>query len=485
MKYIITHRNRLLFTLGLILFCAFAGSSYLNYTITKSSVQDEIIKTDLPLTMSNIYSEITSQMDKPLLVSSSMASDTFLKEWVLSGERDQEKIINYLSEIKEKYGFFTAFFVSNSSTKYYRYNKLHKVISERSNHDSWYFNFVKSKKEYEYNVDTDQATNHTFTIFLNHRVVHKGELLGVVGVGLKIETVANHIAEYQQKYHRTVYLTDTQGLVQLHPDTSLIKRKNIEELSGIKDITEQIINQATTTENYSFNRDGEHILLNVQYIPSLDWMLYVEQSRTEALLTARKNITRTMVIGFVSTIIIIGLTLITINSYQNKLQHSATTDELTGTLNRRALDSEFGKFSYNFSRTGEPFCAIMVDLDKFKAVNDSLGHVAGDAFLKDITDVFKNVLRPTDALARWGGDEFVILSPNNLSDGVIVAERLKKGVNKYTEKQNQQSTSPASKVSISCGISQFYESDTLDSLILRADQAMYRSKVKGGDQVSV
>lgn len=486
MRYIVTHRNRLLFTLGLILFCAFAGSSYLNYTITKLAVQDEIIKTDLPLTMSNIYSEITSQMDKPLLVSSSMASDTFLKEWVLAGEQDQRKIINYLREIKEKYGFFTAFFISESSSKYYRYNMLHKVVSVKDEHDSWYFNFIKSAKEYEYNVDTDEATNHTFTIFLNHRVMQDGRLLGVVGVGLKIETVAKHIAEYQEKYHRTVYLTNTTGLIQLHPDTSLIKKTNIKELSGIKNIADKILQLTPATENYSFTRDGEHILLNAQYIPSLDWMLYVEQSRTKALQTARKNIVRTMVIGFISTIIIIFLTLITINNYQNKLQHSATTDELTGTLNRRALESEYDRFSYNFSRTEDPFCAIMIDLDKFKTVNDSRGHAAGDTLLKSVAEAMKNVLRPTDVLARWGGDEFVILSPNNLNDGIAVAERIRKEVNEYIERYTlQQNTGATGKVSISCGVSQFSTSDTLDTLLLRADQAMYKSKAKGGNQVSI
>lgn len=128
----------------------------------------------------------------------------------------------------------------------------------------------------------------------------------------------------------------------------------------------------------------------------------------------------------------------------------------------------------------------MVDLDKFKAVNDTLGHAAGDALLQGITAAMKNVLRPTDAFARWGGDEFVVLSPNELSGAVTIADRLRKAVNQFIEEQFQEkANAPQRKVSISCGVSQYYRDDSLDSLILRADKAMYKSKGKGGNQVSI
>ncbi len=71
--------------------------------------------------MDNIYSELTSEMTRPLLVSSTMASDTFLKDWAVAGEIDPGKVIRYLFQIKEKYGFFTAFYVSAQSKKYYRF----------------------------------------------------------------------------------------------------------------------------------------------------------------------------------------------------------------------------------------------------------------------------------------------------------------------------------------------------------------------------
>lgn len=102
----IDSRYQLLLILAILLTLGFVGGSAMNYHITKASVHRQIIQNDLPLTMNNIYSDITSELTRPILVSSSMAADTFLQDWVLNGEEDQARVRKYLLEIKEKYDFF-------------------------------------------------------------------------------------------------------------------------------------------------------------------------------------------------------------------------------------------------------------------------------------------------------------------------------------------------------------------------------------------
>jgi len=480
-------RNTLLAALAVILFCSFVGVSFLNYKITRVSIHNEILRNDLPLTMDNIYSELSSELTRPLLVASFMAADTFVKDWALDGESEPDKIIRYLDQIKNKYGFFTTFFVSATSGVYYRYSGVHKKISSADAHDVWYFNFLASKKEYVFDVDTDEAANNVLTIFINYKVFDGGgTLLGVTGVGLKVDTVARRINEYQAKYDRMVYLTDPRGIIQMHPDTTLIEKKNITELEGMSDHAQELLNKSNKSANFEFYRDGNRIILTVRYLQPLDWFLYVEQNETKALIIARQNFIHTMLTGLLVSVVIIALTLVSINRYQKRLELLAISDELTGTVNRRALALEFQRTLYTHSRSGKLFSLILFDLDGFKKVNDAHGHLAGDRLLLEIVDLIKSIVRPTDILSRWGGDEFVLLSSIDKAEAIAVAERIRQTV-KETQFAGPEATDddPRNLVTVSVGISVYTEGDDLDAMLYRADQAMYNCKARDGDGVEL
>jgi len=480
-----TTRNRLLIILGAILFFSFTGISYLNYIVSRASVHEEILRNDLPLTMENIYSELTSELTRPLLVSSSMASDTFLKDWSTEGEKEVNKITRYLDQIRLKYDFFTSFFVSVSTGNYYRFSGIHKQISEDDAHDIWFFDFIDSGKEYEFGVDSDEGANNILTIFMNYRVTDsEGALLGVAGVGLKVDTVARLVAEYQYKYDRAVYLTDPEGVIQVHPDISLVEAKNIHGMKGLAGLAGTILLEKEKTSNYEFTRNEEKILLTVKYIESLDWFLYVEQNETKALLVARNNFIRTILIGLLASVVIIVLTLFTINRYQERIETFAVKDELTGIANRRALSPEFNRMLYSYGRTGIRFCVLLIDLDGFKKVNDLHGHMVGDTFLVDIVQLISEQVRGSDIFARWGGDEFVIISEGEKDNAVRVAERIRQSVRLQDfVGDGARLDDPRNLVTVSCGITEYCEGDDLDSMIFRADQAMYRCKDRGGDTV--
>lgn len=480
-------KQQLLLLLTVILFFSFVGGSLLNYKMTRASVHSEILRNDLPLTMDNIYSELTSEMTKPLLVSSSMASDTFLKEWASEGERDPGKITRYLMEIKEKYGFFTTFFVSLESNKYYRHNGIHKMVSANDSHDVWFFDFLSSGKEYDFDVDADEAADNSLTIFINYRVVNDaGDPLGVVGVGLMVDRVAKTIEMYQKKYDRSVFLTDIQGTFQVHPDTTLIENKKLDDFAEFAPLTQDILQTRDASANFEYDRLDQKILLTVRYIKSLQWLLYVEQNETKALVTARHNFIRTVVIGLITSILIITLALLTINRYQEKIELLAAEDELTGAANRRALGAEFSKIVYNYSRKKGQFSLILLDLDNFKMVNDTLGHLAGDKLLVAVVELIKTIIRPTDIFARWGGDEFVILTEGEQENSVMVAKRICQALRNNEFGDNHPGNDdPRNSVRVSSGITRYVVGDSLDTMLLRADSAMYQCKSKGGDCVEV
>ena len=116
-------RTKLIIVLSLILLSGFFLTNVISYQASKKSVKTSIIENSLPLARDNIYSEIQKDLARPIFVSSLMANDTFLKDWILAGEKDPAHIQKYLLEIKDKYQFFSSFFVSDITQNYYHLDR--------------------------------------------------------------------------------------------------------------------------------------------------------------------------------------------------------------------------------------------------------------------------------------------------------------------------------------------------------------------------
>ncbi|HSB34514.1 MAG TPA: GGDEF domain-containing protein, partial [Nitrospirota bacterium] len=119
------------------------------------------------------------------------------------------------------------------------------------------------------------------------------------------------------------------------------------------------------------------------------------------------------------------------------------------------------------------------DLDNFKSVNDTYGHLGGDYVLKTAITIIQDHIRKTDSLGRWGGEEFMLVAPEtDLDQAEALAEKIRKQVRLFAYEH-------VGAVTISCGVAEFEPEDTIDSLIKKADDAMYRAKRKGRNRVEV
>ncbi|PLX66399.1 MAG: hypothetical protein C0602_12120 [Denitrovibrio sp.] len=218
------NKNSLFLIVSLLLISGFFVTNFISYYAAKKSLRDNIINTSLPLTRDNIYTEIQRDIMLPVYVASLMANDTFLKDWVIAGEPEVENISKYLNEIKTKYNFFTSFFVSENTKRYYYNGGILKVLSTEDEHDVWYYNFKAKHVPYELVVDTNEAANNKLTIFINHRVYdYNNNLIGVTGVGLDLERITNLLLSYRIKYNRNIYLVDRHGLIKAHHDKTLVE----------------------------------------------------------------------------------------------------------------------------------------------------------------------------------------------------------------------------------------------------------------------
>ena len=172
-----------------------------------------------------------------------------------------------------------------------------------------------------------------------------------------------------------------------------------------------------------------------------------------------------------------------INELQSELDKASTLvrhDQLTGTLNRRGLEEAFEHEFSRAQRRKSPLCVGLLDIDNFKKLNDTLGHDAGDAALIHLATVIRETLRPQDTLARFGGEEFVIILPDTpLDDAKKALTRLQRELTKrFFLHANEKVL-----ITFSAGVTDFRSDDTQASITKRADEAMYTAKKTGKNRV--
>jgi diguanylate cyclase (GGDEF)-like protein len=161
------------------------------------------------------------------------------------------------------------------------------------------------------------------------------------------------------------------------------------------------------------------------------------------------------------------------------LRFQATTDPLTGLSNRLKFDQVLATEISRSARYKTPLSLVLYDVDNFKAVNDTHGHQIGDKVLIQLSRFVPGLLRNTDLLARWGGEEFVILTPG--SDGEMAYQATEKLRNAI----EQVGFDGIGTVTCSFGVAQYVYGDTAETLISRADDALYRAKLNGRNQVAL
>ncbi len=166
-----------------------------------------------------------------------------------------------------------------------------------------------------------------------------------------------------------------------------------------------------------------------------------------------------------------------------QLERQATSDGMTGLMNRRAMNEALERQFGLARRHHGVFSVVMFDIDHFKKINDEYGHAVGDDVICQIADVAQSELRGEDQLARWGGEEFLCLMPeSDVSGAELAAEKLRNAIAQHFA----QAGSPVKALSASFGVASFeIGMASLDQLLLRADKAMYRAKDAGRNRVEL
>jgi diguanylate cyclase (GGDEF)-like protein len=177
--------------------------------------------------------------------------------------------------------------------------------------------------------------------------------------------------------------------------------------------------------------------------------------------------------GAMSCLAIVALAVVVINRYHRTLIRAATRDHVTGAYNRQAFEPMASDAISTAQRSGEPLSVVLFDLDDFKRYNDTHGHNAGDAALREVARVAMTVVRRSDVVGRWGGDEFLLLLP---SCEATAADRIARTLAAAVLTDDPQAAGMPAGISISTGVAELRRTDRMADLVARADEEMYRRR---------
>jgi len=465
---------RIVFIITALVFTLSATLTVINYLTSMETTREQLKNSALPLTIDNIYTEIQKNIIEPNLIASMMAHDTFLIDWLSDEEDEVQKIVHYLETIQNKYQMFTAFLVSDKSRNYYSANGMLDKIDTKSPNSQWYLDFQKASELSEINIDYNTNMGSELIMFINHKILDNDyHMIGATGVGLKTSYINDMLKVFRQRYQFSVYFVDVNGKV-------VIAEQNVKKLNNLSDIPDlarqlsDIIGKGSQV--FEYTQSGEAFLLNRKYISELDLYLIVEAKVNNFTQAAEETFYLNVLLSAVITLLISFIIVLYVRKIHLKLDKLASNDDLTHLPNRRSFHDELAKQLLLKERYNSELSLLFIDIDNFKDVNDTKGHDVGDKVLKSLANILNNNVRKSDFVARWGGEEFIILLiDSDINQAQVIAEQLRSQV----ANSNHLSQYAQQQVTISLGATSVTDEDNIDTLLKRADLALYKAKSKG------
>lgn len=319
--------NKLLRTnilISVILIVGFSLTAVFSYQANYRASLDNVEQVS-SLTTEGIYYQLTSMFTKSVNASLTMAHDSLLVEHLLEEEkyfRDEDYIQttrNYLETYQEKYGFDSVFLASTATKNYYTFTGLDRILIENDPENTWFFNLLKNDQEYSLNIDNGQVkgADNAITVFVNCKVKDsKGNVLGIIGVGVQIEHLKELLLSYEKKFKLETYLINKRGTIEVSTTYTGYEEKNWFEIYGQTNIKKEMLAWKEDSVNLEIwinssenTIDKDYIV--TRYIPELSWHLIVRQNTGKLISEIRNSIFQTcLIITFIILIILVIITSI-------------------------------------------------------------------------------------------------------------------------------------------------------------------------------
>ena len=468
--------------MAMILLCGWVLTEYLG-GIYRQNVQDEA-RGDLDLVMSRLAAE-TNAVDSMVKV---FASSPVLPELFTGRQTDDPRANSVLQLTVEASAAKLGYLLGRSGIVIASTDRraIGRNDSESLNFQdsiagnasrSFVFDATSGKTDYDAGYPVRDAN---------------GKVLGVAVLKKSLSAVEADLSQFDRPY----FLVDPNGIVVLTNKPKMMLRAlwplPTEMQSALSlqfgSLNTRPVVTREITDSAWIVVDGERDYVRRRFINHSEWSL--------VMLSTPQGIVATRVLGIIITLLMAAVTLVYIvgrerwvhdtvqmdkrlelEELARNLDLKASTDSMTGVFNRLKFNQELAVQISRARRYGTSLSLILYDVDRFKGINDTYGHQAGDKVLIRLAQITAQHIRNTDVHARWGGEEFVILATDSTSSMASqLAENLRRTINdtKFDD---------VGEVTCSFGVAQFAKGDTAETLVARADTALYRAKINGRNRV--
>lgn len=332
----------------------------------------------------------------------------------------------------------------------------------------------------------------------------EGEAIGVLGLDIEISNLSYFLSKNELSPNSSaVIVTSDRGTV-AHTDFDEIMQKDPDNLGvhyliKVEDMKDELANKSIqaleadggafvsdVVRNVTLEHEGEpyYAVFHSYRKVGVEWTVIVTAPESDFIETIRNaQFWQILTVVICSLMITLIAFLITIRFLKpvSELQETVLRNSLTGLYNRRALDRFGDKIVEEAHKKGHFVSVAMIDIDHFKAINDTYGHPVGDEVLVAVSQRMLNALKKTDTLARYGGEEFALLMVGaDLSTASVICERLREAVNRT----KVMTKAGGILVTVSIGVEEIAaEDDFFHEALVAADQALFMAKKNGRDQV--
>lgn len=443
----------LLFTFFIITYCAIN-----NIVIEQNQIQQKSV--------TPVFELVQQDLLKPLYLAESFAKSAVFENALKQPDVSESVIVDKLKALEEQFGL-TVFLALEASRKQYMSDG--RIFDIEEGKVYWYFEAMQEDKRIM--ADLGQAGN--IHVFFDVKMVDKNQnFLGYIGVGKPVRTFLEAFDKLKKQYGYDFIFVDDNSEIVLTSFADLLK---VDEsapcladldafsgnLMGVEDLDGQSV----------FMRSEEYMISQIP-IRELAWrlLLLTPMEKRKATITQTLLVNAFMTFAVVASIL--AVTYAFLLQYKFFLERSSLVEPLTGLPNRTFLQRHYLKLR----KQQAMLCVVVCDLDRFKLINDTHGHNAGDAVIKHTAMLLKDHFRQDDVVCRWGGEEFVILAPSKSSHlGMLIAERARKELEKTCVCVSDKSITFTASFGVCFGSSE----TPLDKLIGLADAALYQAKAQG------
>lgn len=462
------------------LLCCFLLTSLLSYWAADELFLSSAKNETLPLASHSIYSDVQRDLLPNITIASFMANDIFVKQWLQNGEKDVDTIRQYLSYTQDFFKTDTAFLVSNKTYNYYHSSKATYKLSRSNSEHQWFFSAIDDPSDYIINVDENtQVAKGQINLFIDYKLKHQDKVLAILGVGISFDRIESLLTQYEKKYNRQVYFVNKRGKIVATGDGKEEKsnHQNSKDFSAI--LSKHLSEKLGSSAPFELHDEGKTSYAIAHFLPELQSYLIVEQPQASS-----SRLLNTLGINIMLSLLFTGLAFmfmrLTLGKHHDKIAKMAIYDGLTGLLKRQSFENILEESIKQMDGTTADTVLLVMDIDNFKKINDTYGHLKGDEILVAVANTLKKNLRSNDPICRWGGEEFlVLLQHTDLEKSTVVANELRQEVNKLSFSHLNNTFV----ITISGGLSPLMGSGDQRACFERADRALLEAKATGKNRV--